>query len=172
MLSDPDTSFDLSKVRLRPAEDSDLPVLLELLAMGVPEGAAPDRDTGTDIRDFRTTYVAEDGRGGLWVAVCENDVIGMVGVLRRDESVAQIRRLRVHPAMRRRGIGSKLMERAIAFCRERDYLKVILDTRIEEEPAIRIFRKFGFQLARSRDIGGRTVFDFYLDMYREPEIRE
>jgi ribosomal protein S18 acetylase RimI-like enzyme len=45
---------------------------------------------------------------------------------------------------------------------------VILDVRIERGPAIALFQKFGFQLARSREIAGRKMLDFYLDLYRDP----
>jgi len=172
MTRDKDTPFDITKVQLRPADDGDLPVLCELFEMGVLEGQVPDNDTGADIENFREAYEADDGMSGFWVAVYEGAVVGMVGVQKHDDNVAEIRRLRVRPDLRRLGIGSRLMERAIAFCRERDYLKVILDTRVEQEPAIRIFRKFGFQLGRTREIDGRRLIDFYLDMYREPEIGE
>jgi len=172
MTQDRETRFDKTRVMVRPAEDADLSVLSELFDMGVLEGQVPDNDTGADIENFREAYGSDDAMSGFWVAVYEGAVVGMVGVQRHDKNVAEIRRLRVRPDRRRRGIGSMLMERAIAFCRERDYLKVILDTRVEEEPAIRIFRKFGFQLGRTREIDGRRLIDFYLDIYREPEIRE
>jgi hypothetical protein len=41
--------------------------------------------------------------------------------------------------------------------------------RIERGPAIALFTKFGFSLARSRDIDGRKLLDFYLDLYRDPK---
>jgi ribosomal protein S18 acetylase RimI-like enzyme len=172
MTRDGETPFDKTRVLLRQAADDDLPVLSELFEMGVLEGQVPDNDTGADIENFCEAYGSDGGMSGFWVAVYEGAIVGMVGVQRHDNNVAEIRRLRVRPDLRRRGIGSMLMERAIAFCRERDYLKVILDTRVEEEPAIRIFKKFGFQLGRTREIDGRRLIDFYLDMYREPEIKE
>jgi ribosomal protein S18 acetylase RimI-like enzyme len=93
----------------------------------------------------------------------------MVGVQKMDDNAAEIRRLRVRGSYRRHGIGTLLMETALAFCRHHGYLKLVLDVRIERGPAIALFEKFGFTLTRSRDIDGRKLLDFYLDLYREPK---
>ena len=72
--------------------------------------------------------------------------------------------------LRRRGIGMRLMHEAVAFCQRLGYLKVVLDVRFERGPAIALFEKFGFKLARTRDMAGRRMLDFYLDLYREPNV--
>lgn len=165
------TQFDIDAVVIDSADDRDLPELRVLFETGCLEGQVPENDTGADIENLEEAYFADGGLSGFWVARYGNEVIGMVGVQNHDEHVAEIRRLRVHPQYRRRGLGSRLMEQAIAFCREVGYLKVILDTRVEREPAVRMFEKFGFQHGRTREIDGRRLSDFYLDMYREPEMQ-
>jgi len=47
---------------------------------------------------------------------------------------------------------------------------VMLDVRIERGPAIKLFEKFGFKLARQRELDGRKILDFYLDIYSEPGV--
>lgn len=163
------TKIDLERLVIRPASEADLPALRDLFVHGMLEGQVPDNDTGADIDNLQEAYFSDDGASGFWVAEYEGDILGMVGVQQGGENVAEVRRLRVHPDYRRRGIGTRLMEQAITFCREKAYLKVILDTRIEREPAIRLFEKFGFTLSRTRDIRGRMLHDFYIDLYREPE---
>ena len=91
----------------------------------------------------------------------------MVGVQRISDNSAEIRRLRVRDSYRRKGIGTKLMQHAISFCREKHFLKVVLDVRIEREPAIRMFDSFGFLQGRERDLNGRQLRDFYLDLYSD-----
>jgi ribosomal protein S18 acetylase RimI-like enzyme len=59
------------------------------------------------------------------------------------------------------------MQHAISFCREKQFLKVVLDVRIEREPAIRMFDTFGFLQGRERDLNGRQLRDFYLDLYSD-----
>jgi ribosomal protein S18 acetylase RimI-like enzyme len=85
---------------------------------------------------------------------------------------AEVKRLRVEPVHHHRGVGSRLMSVALDFCRELGYLKVVLDTRVERTQAIALFERFGFQLTRTRDVEGKQIHDFYLDLYRqrpEPE---
>ena len=39
---------------------------------------------------------------------------------------------------------------------------------IERGPAIALFQKFGFKHGRTREIGGRKLLDFYIDLYSDP----
>ena len=96
-------------------------------------------------------------------------VIGMIGVQKMGDNAAEVRRLRVRGTCRRRGIGALLMEKALAFCKHHGYLKIVLDVRIERGPAIALFEKFGFSHTRTREIDGRKLLDFYLDLYRDPK---
>jgi ribosomal protein S18 acetylase RimI-like enzyme len=73
--------------------------------------------------------------------------------------------LRVRPDNQRRGIGAKLMETALKFCQDHQYLKVTLDTYMDHEPAVRLFEKFRFRHSRSRVVGGKELRYFYLDLY-------
>ena len=65
-------------------------------------------------------------------------------------------------------VGAVLMEQALKFCQHHGYLKVVLDVRIERGPAIALFQKFGFKHGRTREIGGRKLLDFYIDLYSDP----
>lgn len=160
--------FSLEKVSLRLACPEDHPALRKLFRAGLIEGHVADNDTGADIENIQEAYFSDDGASALWVAAYDNDVVGMIGVQKTSDDQAEIRRLRVHTDYRRRGLGAKLMEQALNFCRHHGYLKVTLDVRIEREPAIALFHKFGFALNRTREINGRRTLDFYLDLYREP----
>jgi ribosomal protein S18 acetylase RimI-like enzyme len=161
-------SFDINRVQVRLARAEDYPSLRALFLEGLSEGLVPLNDTGADIENVQEAYFADAGRSAFWAAVDGEQVIGMVGVQQTADNAAEIRRMRVRTTHRRRGVGTKLMEQAIAFCRHHGYLKVILDVRIERGPAIALFEKFGFQLARTREVAGRKMLDFYLDLYRDP----
>ena len=89
----------------------------------------------------------------------------MVGVQHHDAGVGEIRRLRVARTHRRRGIGSALVETALRFCQERQYLKITLDTYMERDPAVHLFRKFRFHHDRTRKVGEKELMYFYLDLY-------
>jgi ribosomal protein S18 acetylase RimI-like enzyme len=160
--------FGLDRVAVRLACDGDHSALRELFQESVIEGLIGDNDTGADIDNLREGYFDDSGQSGFWVAVFSDVVIGMIGVQRMAENSAEVRRLRVRSAYRRRGIGALLLERALAFCQHQGYLKVVLDVRIERGPAISLFHKFGFKHGRTRELGGRKLLDFYIDLYTDP----
>ena len=160
-------SFELDRVSVRLADTDDHGEVLALFHASLDEGMVRANDTGADIERLQEAYFSDDGQSGLWVAIHEDQVVGMIGVQKTSENEAEIRRLRVHKDLRRRGVGTLLMHQALGFCKRHVYLKIILDVRIEQEPAIALFKKFGFSLSRTRDIDGRKMLDFYFDLYRE-----
>jgi len=169
MTETPRLPLNLDDVRITLARDDDHPGILRLFEDGVIEGQTHGNDTGADIDFLRDGYFEDDGASGFWVARFGDDIIGMIGVQRTSSNAAEIRRLRVDTRYRRNGLGTLLVKKALGFCQERGYLKVILDVRIERVPAIALFEKFGFIHARTRDIEGRRLVDFYVDLYRQPK---
>lgn len=89
----------------------------------------------------------------------------MIGVQHHEAGVGEIRRLRVRQDHRRRGIGSRLLETAIKFCHDRGHVKITLDTFIDREPAIKLFEKFNFRHQRTRNVAGKELLYFYLNIY-------
>src|SRR5918997_470498 len=123
-----------------------------------------DGDVPVQIRSFRPgdqgacTRLYHDGLIG-------GELAGMIGVQHHEEGSGEIRRLRVAEGFRRRGIGSALVETAVRFCEERNYLKVTLDTFMEREPAVHLFEKFRFRHFRTRNVAGKDLMYFMLDLY-------
>jgi ribosomal protein S18 acetylase RimI-like enzyme len=151
---------------IRIASEKDVPVLLELFERSRIEGQLRENDTGTDLDHLVAGYF-ECKDSGFWVAEIEDVIVGMIGVQRISDDSAEIRRLRVRDGFRRKGIGSSLMGQAISFCKEKQFLKVVLDVRIERGAALAMFDTFGFLQGRERDIDGRKLRDFYLDLYSD-----
>ena len=166
---EPETGFNVDRVAVRLAAQRDHQAVRQLFRAGMAEGHVPENDTGADIDNIVEAYFSDSGQSGLWVADYQRGVIGMVGVQKTSDHEAEIRRLRVHAEYRRRGVGTRLLEQALSFCRQHSYLKVILELHIERGPAISLFRRFGFRLNRMREVSGRKMLDFYLDLYSEPD---
>ena len=121
----------------------------------------------TALSKLVATY-AEEEASRLWVAeLPDAGIVGAVGVWHADDHVAELRRLRVARAYRKRGIGTRLVETALSYCRDNAYLKIVLDTYVNRAAAIALFEKFGFELTRTRDVDGKRLHDFYLNLYRE-----
>lgn len=159
-------AFNSKGLLIRQAVEEDVGVLRELFEKSKLEGQTRDNDTGADLEYLMSGYF-ECKESGFWVAQYEEWVVGMIGVQRINENSAEIRRLRVRDSYRRNGIGRKLMLHAIEFCKEKQFLKVVLDVRIERGPAIELFDTFGFLHSRNRETDGRTTIDFYLDLYSD-----
>jgi ribosomal protein S18 acetylase RimI-like enzyme len=150
--------------KIRSFEAGDLAACQALYRDGVMGGLIAENDSGLDIDDIAFAYMGDAGNH-FWVAVTEkNEVVGMIGVMHID-GVGEIRRLRVRVDHRRRGIGSSLLEEAVRFCKENNYLKVALDTFTDREDALRLFEKFRFRHGRTRTYGGKELMYFYLDLY-------
>jgi ribosomal protein S18 acetylase RimI-like enzyme len=158
----------LDDVTVRLARAEDHAALRSLFKQSLVEGHVRVNDTGADIENIQEAYFSDEGQSALWVADFDDEIIGMIGVQKTSDHEAEVRRLRVHQNFRRKGLGAKLMEQALGFCQHHGYLKVMLDVRIERAPAIKLFEKFGFTLARQRELEDRKILDFYLDIYREP----
>lgn len=152
-------------VTIRPFRKLDQAQCQTLFVEGLITGRIADNDTGFDISDIESAYMRGEG-SHFWVAVNPQDqVVGMIGVLKDEHEVGEIRRLRVRVDHRRRGIGSALMETAIRFCRQQHYLKITLDTFMERQGAIKLFDKFHFAHSKTRKVGEKELLYFYLDLY-------
>lgn len=152
---------------IRSFQPNDAAACKRLYQDGLIGGTLAENDIALDIDNIQRVYMESDGCH-FWVA-CESvgTVVGMIGVQHYEPGVGEIRRLRVAKQARRRGIGSALIETALRFCFKQQYLKITLDTFVEPEPTIRLFEKFLFHYERSREIHGRRLMYFYLDLYRK-----
>ena len=151
-------------VVVRSFRPADLPACRVLYREGLLGGRLAENDTGLDIDDIESAYMKPGNH--FWVAQTKSgDVVGMIGVQHHDEGCGEIRRLRVAEDWRRRGIGTKLVEVAVKFCHDHQYLKVTLDTFVEREAAIKLFEKFRFHHSRTRSLQGKDLMYFYLDLY-------
>ena len=156
-------------VTIRSFKSSDLPACRKLYSEGLLGGRLAENDTGLDIDDIPRAYMQTHGNH-FWVAdTPQGEIVGMIGVQHHDEGVGEIRRLRVRSDWRRRGVGSKLVEAALKFCQDQQYLKITLDTFVERDAAIALFEKFRFRHSRTRQVGEKELMYFYLDLYTGDE---
>ena len=167
-----DSSATSTPVKIRSFKSGDLSTCSKLYREGLIGGRIAENDTALDIDDIEAAYMSSP-ECHFWVAEGEGgEVWGMIGVQGHSEGVGEIRRLRVAQEHRRRGIGSALMEQALKFCHDRGYIKIALDTFMEREPAIKLFEKFHFKHSRTREVNGKELLYFYLDIYGREEQRQ
>src|SRR4051812_47646709 len=162
----PDSDLPNLEIKIRSYRPEDRDACRSLYVDGLVGGKIAANDTGLDIDDIPAAYLGSHD-DHFWVAENpDGKIVGMIGVQRCEDSMGEIRRLRVRKDSRRRGVGSALMETAIKFCRERQFLKITLDTFMDRDPAIRLFEKFAFNHSRTRTVGEKELLYFYLDLYQ------
>ena len=70
---------------------------------------------------------------------------------------------------RRQGIGQRLLETVEHFCREQGYQRITLTTVTQLQPAIAMYRKFGFQQVGEEIYGNMTVLHFSKNLVSRPD---
>lgn len=100
-------------------------------------------------------YLFFKAKSIVLVAELEGKLIGsMIVLLRNNISNARIYSLNVHPAYRRAGVGSLLMDAGLRFLKEKGFRKVTLETGIKNIAAQNLYRSKGF-------IVDKTLADYY-----------
>ncbi|MCC5830004.1 MAG: GNAT family N-acetyltransferase [Phycisphaeraceae bacterium] len=163
---------DLPDLTIRTFDPADRPAVQRLYAEGLLAGQIDPNDTATDIEDIEAAYFSEP-HNHFWVAELAGKVVGMIGVVRdAEQSLGEIRRLRVDPQWQNTSVGATLIEVALAHCKHHGWLKVVLDTRFERNVALDLFSRFGFKHNRSRNVHDREMLEFYLDLYRRDDAND
>lgn len=86
----------------------------------------------------------------MWVAEKEGKIVGSIAVVKRAGHAAQLRWFGVSMDIQGMGIGNKLLETAMDFCRERGYTDVILWTIDILKPARHLYGKHGFSMTETK----------------------
>jgi GNAT superfamily N-acetyltransferase len=116
------------------------------VGFGVPFEAK----VATELAQFCLHYTP--GRDGLWLAEEDGVIYGSVAIdgSHHQESGAHLRWFITSDASRGKGIGSRLLAAAMAFCEERGYEKVSLWTFDGLHAARHLYERHGFTLTRSQ----------------------
>ncbi len=146
----------------------DLAQVHELFASGLLEFAGEIEDgvrryiakaLKDDLADIPTHYLSLT-RGNFWVAEFDESVVGIVGIQPTEqEEEAELRRMSVSSAVRRQGIGRRLMETTEDFCRERGYTRIGLSTVGILQPALAMYRRYGYTTVKE---------ELYVDLPEQP----
>ena len=90
---------------------------------------------------------SHNARERIWIVEKEEVVAGSIAIVEASDSIAQLRLFLLHPSLRGQGIGRRLMDEAISFCRDNHYSQVFLWTAGVLTAAAKLYRSTGFQLA-------------------------
>lgn len=83
--------------------------------------------------------------GRLYLAFCDQKLVGCIALRQLDESRCEMKRLYVRPAFRKLHIGGTLVRKVIEDARSIGYKHLLLDTFPFLDVAIRMYEKLGFR---------------------------
>ncbi|AOP50834.1 GNAT family N-acetyltransferase [Streptomyces lydicus] len=140
----------MSDIEIRRATEADLPAIVAMLADD-PLGAT--RESPDDLAPYRTAYktLAADPQQHLVVAVREGRTIGTLqltvipGLSRRGATRSIIEAVRIHRDERGSGLGSQLIEWAVAESRTLGCHMVQLTSDATRVDAHRFYERLGFE---------------------------
>jgi cytosine/creatinine deaminase len=84
-------------------------------------------------------------RERIWIAEKEGRIVGCAAIIELTENIAQLRWLLLHPEARGQGLGRRLVEEALHFCREAGYSSLFLWTVSTLPAAAELYRSVGFR---------------------------
>jgi GNAT superfamily N-acetyltransferase len=109
-----------------------------------------------EIAKFCSTFFEEyqTNRDGLWIATVNDLIIGSILVdgRKRDLEGAQIRLLIVDQNYQGQGVGTKLLQCAIEFCRKHNHNRVFLWTFKDFKIAKQLYEKNDFTFQEERKV--------------------
>jgi len=137
----------MSDLWIEPATLDDLPELAELLfdLFSLEADFAPDRDK--QVRGLRL-ILEQPSRGRIFVLRNDRMIFGMINLLITISTaeggfVLLLEDLVVHREHRGRGLGTRLLQHAMAFAREKNFLRITL-LMDPKERLLGFYRRQGF----------------------------
>ncbi len=94
--------------------------------------------------------LSQTRREKIWLVDFDGVLMGSVAIVKHTETEAQLRWFLLHPALRGRGLGNRLVQEAVAFCRESGYERVFLWTVSSLKAAAQVYLKADFQIAEEQ----------------------
>ncbi len=89
-------------------------------------------------------------RARLWMAELDGRMVGCIAIVSLSADTAQLRWFLIDPDFRGMGLGKRLLQEAVAFCRDHGYKSVILWTVSFLSAAAHLYQEIGFKKREER----------------------
>lgn len=87
-----------------------------------------------------------DKGGYIFFAEMKSEIVGCFSLIKLNEQTFELGKMAVDPGYQGMKIGQELMEYAIYFAKRNKWRTLLLYSNTKLEPAIYIYRKYGFQV--------------------------
>ena len=142
----------MMQVRRYRASDHDAVWDLHNLALnevGAHAGSGPWDD---DLHRIDAEYIHAGGE--FYVGIIDGRIVAMGALKRLTDTRAEICRMRVHPDLQRRGLGTRILSKLEQRARDLGFRTLTLDTTVGQVAAIRMYTRAGYvEVARGRKLG-------------------
>lgn len=81
-----------------------------------------------------------------WAALLDGRPVGCVAYREKADGIGVVKRLYLKKEYRGKGISKELLKAAESYAKEKGCHTLFLDTRVTLEPAVSLYRSFGFQI--------------------------
>lgn len=133
-------------IKIRMAGNADCENIQRLVFGILAEFDLPPDLQGTDrdLNDIEASYL---DRGGVFEVLedAEGCIVGTIGLYPLDAETIELRKMYFAPELRGRGMGRKILLRAIEKAKSLGYLRVYLETAFVLKQAVHLYESFGFQ---------------------------
>lgn len=106
------------------------------------------------VMKYMADFIFEPAGGNLWVAEVDGNVVGSVAIVKAPQEgprSAQLRWFVLDPEYQGLGLGKRLMQTAMDFCKQQGYDHVFLWTIDFLDTALHIYKRHGFELTGSAE---------------------
>ena len=142
-----------NKFVIRDYEDSDFEEVWNLNNLALQDaGVHPGSGLwDEDLYKIRDVYFKN--KGEFLVAEIDGEIIGMGALLRKNDEIAEIKKMRMHPKFQRKGIGKLLLDSLEKKAGGHGYKKLVLGTTVNQVAAQKLYIKNGYKETGRTKVG-------------------
>jgi putative acetyltransferase len=96
-----------------------------------------------ELDEIEKMYAAKSG--GIYLCIDDNNYIACSAIRRIDENTCELKRMWVQQNYQGKGIGEDLLKKCIDLAKNLNYTTIRLDTLSRLQPAIQLYKKYGFE---------------------------
>jgi len=128
-------------IEIRPVERRDVPAVVALVTDVLAEfGMTFGNSTDDALLELPESYAT----GAFWVAYDGDALAGTCGVFPVAPTTFELRKMYLRPTVRGLGLGTRLLDVAVAWARDRGGTSLVLDTTEQMARAIAFYEAHGF----------------------------
>ena len=119
-------------------------------------------------RTLAEFFLDDGGRGRIWLAERDGRLAGCTAIVHRPDRQAQLRWVLLDESARGRGLGRRLVESALNYCRAQGMTGIFLETTDGLDASSALYESLGFRVTDARETelwsGPRALIVMRLDL--------